>query len=57
MAPLGFLVLAIDIPIVGRWTRRAAAWWRKHGAPWWKRHVEPWWNRVKEFWDSLWKKK
>jgi hypothetical protein len=48
MAPLGFLVLSIDIPIVGRWTRRAQAWWRKHGAPWWKKHVASWWNSRKK---------
>ena len=48
MAPLGLLVLSIDIPIVGRWTKRAAAWWRKRGAPWWKKHVTSWWDNRKK---------
>ncbi len=29
MIPLGLAVLAVDIPVIRRWRRRAAVWWAR----------------------------
>ncbi len=38
MIPLGFAVLAVDIPFIRRWRRRAAVWWARRTA---RRRDEP----------------
>jgi hypothetical protein len=57
MVPLGFFVLSIDIPIVGRWWDRVEAWAKRRFGPWWKRRVEPMWTRLIAMWKNRGKKK